>query len=53
LASEGKGLLGALGLKEDKGLVLGDDQKTVDAFVKAVAGHRVWEREAAAEGVPA
>jgi catalase len=25
----------------------------VDAFVKAVEGHRVWEREAAAEAVPA
>jgi catalase len=53
LASEAKALLGSLGLKEDKGLLVGDDQKTVDAFVKAVEGHRVWEREAAAEGVPA
>jgi catalase len=25
----------------------------MDAFVKAVEGHRVWEREAAAEAVPA
>ncbi|WP_411959213.1 catalase HPII [Pseudomonas sp. s4] len=48
-----KDLLGSLGLKEDKGLLLGDEQKTVDAFVKAVEGHRVWEREAAAEAVPA
>ncbi|MEW4951628.1 catalase HPII [Pseudomonas asiatica] len=48
-----KELLGSLGLKEDKGLLLGDEQKTVDAFVKAVEGHRVWEREAAAEAVPA
>ncbi|MBA6113227.1 catalase HPII [Pseudomonas asiatica] len=48
-----KELLGCLGLKEDKGLLLGDEQKTVDAFVKAVEGHRVWEREAAAEAVPA
>ncbi|MEO9243051.1 catalase HPII [Pseudomonas inefficax] len=48
-----KELLGSLGLKEDKGLLLGDGQKTVDAFVKAVEGHRVWEREAAAEAVPA
>ena len=53
LAKEGKALLDSLGLKEDKGLLLGDDQKTVDAFVKAVEGHRVWEREAAAEAVPA
>lgn len=48
-----KELLGSLGLKADKGLLLGDEQKTVDAFVKAVEGHRVWEREAAAEAVPA
>ncbi|MGE8048490.1 catalase HPII [Pseudomonas monteilii] len=48
-----KELATGLGLKEDKGLLLGDDQKAVDAFVKAVEGHRVWEREAAAEAVPA
>lgn len=48
-----KELVGSLGLKEDKGLLQGDNQKTVDAFVKAVEGHRVWEREAAAEAVPA
>ncbi|SNB49698.1 catalase [Pseudomonas sp. URIL14HWK12:I8] len=48
-----KELATGLGLKEDKGLLLADDQKAVDAFVKAVDGHRVWEREAAAEAVPA
>ncbi|WP_313711055.1 catalase HPII [Pseudomonas sp.] len=48
-----KDLMNSLGLKEDKGLLLGDEQKVVDAFVKAVEGHRVWEREAAAEAVPA
>lgn len=48
-----KELAAGLGLKEDKGLLLADDQKAVDAFVKAVEGHRVWEREAAAEAVPA
>lgn len=52
-ATEGKALVDGLGLKADKGLLLGDDQKAVDAFVKAVEGHRVWEREAAAEAVPA
>ncbi|MBK4998435.1 catalase HPII [Pseudomonas sp. S31] len=52
-AAEGKALVDGLGLKADKGLLLGDDQKAVDAFVKAVEGHRVWEREAAAEAVPA
>lgn len=53
LAKEAKAMLGSLGLKEDKGLLLGDEQKGVEAFVKVVEGHRVWEREAAAEGVPA
>ncbi|MFK3684259.1 catalase HPII [Pseudomonas sp. NPDC088890] len=53
VAKEAKALLDKLGLKEDKGLLVGDDQKAVDAFVKAVEGHRVWEREAAAESVPA
>ncbi|QHG67695.1 catalase HPII [Pseudomonas putida] len=48
-----KDLLNSLGLKEDKGLLLGDEQKAVDAFVKAVEGHRVWDREAAAESIPA
>ncbi|WP_085676616.1 MULTISPECIES: catalase HPII [unclassified Pseudomonas] len=48
-----KDLLNSLGLKEDKGLLLGDEQKVIDAFVKAVEGHRVWEREAAAESIPA
>ncbi|MFK5733261.1 catalase HPII [Pseudomonas urmiensis] len=53
LAKDAKALLDKLGLKEDKGLLVGDDQKAVEAFVKAVEGHRVWEREAAAESVPA
>lgn len=52
-AAEGKSLIDRLGLKMDKGLLAGDDQKAVDAFVKAVEGHRVWEREAAAEAIPA
>lgn len=53
LASDGKGLLDALGLKEDAGLLLGDDQAAVDAFVKALEQHRVWAREAMAEAIPA
>jgi len=53
VASEGKLLLNKLGLKEDAGLLLGDDQKALEAFFKAVEGHRVWAREAAAEAVPA
>ncbi|WP_323114990.1 catalase HPII [Pseudomonas guariconensis] len=53
LASEGKALLDALGLKEDAGLLLGDDQQSVDAFVKALEQHRVWAREGVAEAIPA
>jgi len=52
-AKDGKALVGKLGLAEDKGLLLGNDQKAIDAFVKAVEAHRVWEREAAAEAIPA
>ncbi|HDS1733582.1 catalase HPII [Pseudomonas sp. BP8] len=53
VAKDGKALLDSLGLKEDAGLLVGDDQKVIDAFVKAVEGHRVWAREAAAEAIPA
>ncbi|URD42821.1 catalase HPII [Pseudomonas sp. BYT-5] len=53
MASEGKALLNALGLNEDAGLLLGDDQQAVDAFVKALEQHRVWAREAVAEAIPA
>lgn len=53
LARDGKALLDALGLKEDAGLLLGDDQAAVDAFVKALEQHRVWAREAMAEAIPA
>jgi catalase len=50
---DGKLLLNTLGLKEDAGLLLGDQQKVFEQFFKAVEGHRVWVREAAAESVPA
>ncbi|WP_110995012.1 catalase HPII [Pseudomonas sichuanensis] len=53
LAVDGKLLLNTLGLKEDAGLLLGDQQKVFEQFFKAVEGHRVWVREAAAESVPA
>ncbi|MDU9400919.1 catalase HPII [Pseudomonas sp. zfem004] len=53
LAVDGKLLLSTLGLKEDAGLLLGDQQKVFEQFFKAVEGHRVWGREAAAEVVPA
>ncbi|AZL66277.1 catalase HPII [Pseudomonas oryziphila] len=53
LAVDGKLLLNTLGLKEDAGLLLGDQQKVFEQFFKAVEGHRLWVREAAAESVPA
>ncbi|AZL71627.1 catalase HPII [Pseudomonas oryziphila] len=53
LAVDAKLLLNTLGLKEDAGLLLGDQQKVFEQFFKAVEGHRVWVREAAAESVPA
>ena len=53
VASAGKALLDGLGLAQDKGLLLGDDQQTVEAFAKVLEQHRVWEREAAAEAIPA
>jgi catalase len=43
-------LLRATYLKEDEGVILipsGEITQKVDAFIKAVAGHRVWDRELA------
>lgn len=53
LPAAAKPLLDRIGLAADKGLLLGDDQAAIDAFIKAVEQHRVWEREAAAEAIPA
>ncbi|MCO7519566.1 MULTISPECIES: catalase HPII [unclassified Pseudomonas] len=53
LTLDAKLLLNKLGLQEDAGLLLGDDQQAFEAFFKAVEAHRVWAREAVAEGVPA
>ncbi|MBM5456350.1 catalase HPII [Pseudomonas sp. P66] len=53
LASEAQPLLDKLGLKADSGLLLGNDAQTHKAFITAISKHRVWEREAAAQGVPA
>ena len=53
LPAAAKPLLDRIGLAVDKGLLLGDDQAAIDAFIKAVEQHRVWEREAAAEAIPA
>jgi catalase len=53
LPAAAKPLLDRIGLAADKGLLLGEDQAAIDAFIKAVEQHRVWEREAAAEAIPA
>ncbi|MNG09630.1 Catalase C [compost metagenome] len=53
LASEAQPLLDKLGLKADSGLLLGSDAKAYKAFIKAIGKHRVWEREAAAQAIPA
>ncbi|MNZ83294.1 Catalase C [compost metagenome] len=53
LAGEAQPLLDKLGLKADSGLLLGNDAKTYKAFIKAIGKHRVWEREAAAQAIPA
>ncbi|MBA1203915.1 catalase HPII [Pseudomonas capeferrum] len=53
LAAQGKTLLDALGLQEDTGLLLGDDQPVFEKFFEALKQHRVWAREAAAEAIPA
>lgn len=49
-------LLTALNLPEDAGLVSGEDSDVgtvFTAFAQALAQHRIWAREAAAEQVPA
>ena len=53
---EARQLLTALNLPEDAGLVTGDDgdvARVFTAFAQALAQHRIWAREAAAEQVPA
>jgi catalase len=49
-------LLTALNLPEDAGLVTGEDADVATvfiAFAQALAQHRIWAREPAAEQVPA
>ncbi|QXI28648.1 catalase HPII [Pseudomonas vanderleydeniana] len=46
-------LLEKLHLQADAGLVVGSDAKALKAFIAALAGHRVWEREERAKAVPA
>jgi catalase len=53
LSPDAKVLIEALKLDEDAGLLVGQDAKTFQAFVDAIAQHRVWAREPKAKAVPA
>lgn len=53
LSPDAKVLIEALKLDEDAGLLVGEDGATFQAFVDAIAQHRVWAREAKAKAVPA
>ena len=53
ISSDAKPLIDALRLEVDAGLVVGDDDKTIKAFIAAIAQHRVWDREPKAKAVPA
>jgi catalase len=53
ISKDGKALLEALRLQEDAGLLVGDDDSTIKAFIAAIAQHRVWAREPAAKAIPA
>ncbi|KTC37866.1 hydroperoxidase [Pseudomonas putida] len=53
VSKDGKALLEALRLQEDAGLLVGDDDSTIKAFIAAIAKHRVWDREPAAKAIPA
>ncbi|WP_419737176.1 catalase HPII [Pseudomonas sp. COR18] len=50
---DAKVLLEKLHLQVDAGLMVGSDAKALEAFVAALARHRVWEREERAKAVPA
>lgn len=53
VSKDGKALLEALRLQEDAGLLVGDDDSAIKAFIAAIAKHRVWDREPAAKAIPA
>ena len=53
ISPDAKVLIDALKLEEDAGLLVGQDAKTFQAFVDAIAQHRVWAREPKAKAVPA
>ena len=51
--ADAKTLLDGLHLVEDEGLIIGDDAKAHQAFIAAIAQHRVWAREPKAKAIPA
>ncbi|MCY1187762.1 Catalase HPII [compost metagenome] len=51
--ADAKSLFDNLKLKADAGLLLGNDSKVYQAFIQAIARHRVWDRESAAKAIPA
>jgi catalase len=53
ISPDAKVLIDALKLDEDAGLLVGQDGQTFQAFVDAIAQHRVWAREPKAKAVPA
>lgn len=53
VAGEAKELLTLLRLEEDAGLLVVSDSKSFEPFFKAIAQHRVWDREVKAKAVPA
>ncbi|WP_213878138.1 catalase HPII [Pseudomonas sp. dw_358] len=50
---DAKTLLDSLHLDVDAGLIIGDDAKAHEAFIAAIAQHRVWAREPKAKAIPA
>ncbi|WP_407314064.1 catalase HPII [Pseudomonas sp. nanlin1] len=53
VSSDAKSLIDGLKLDLDAGLIVGDDDAARQAFVAAIAQHRVWAREPKAKAVPA
>ncbi len=53
VAGEAKELLTQLRLQEDAGLLVVSDAASTEAFLNAIAQHRVWAREPKAKAVPA
>jgi catalase len=48
-----KAIIDVLKLEADAGLIIGDGDKAIKAFIAAIAQHRVWDREEKAKAIPA